>query len=256
MKTLSLLTGALLVGVVAAQEPVDPKPEAARSVAERMQDLQDLQQKAVADWRAQIAEAQKAAKEGAGVQKAMPMRPDFGAVAEKALAYAKDYAGTDDAIDFLMMVVNLDQTKAKPALETLLTSHIDSPKLASMGRMIPFLDRIVSPEFATEARGKLMKSKSIDVRGWALFATHQETIEKGDRDGDEYKDARAKLLAVADEVSDKGLASQIRSAIDDRELFGIGCTAPDIAGVDLDGVEFKLSDYKGKVIFLDFWGDW
>ena len=30
----------------------------------------------------------------------------------------------------------------------------------------------------------------------------------------------------------------------------------DIAGVDLDGVAFKLSDYKGKVIFLDFWGDW
>ena len=23
-----------------------------------------------------------------------------------------------------------------------------------------------------------------------------------------------------------------------------------------DGVEFKLSDYQGKVIFLDFWGDW
>ena len=41
-----------------------------------------------------------------------------------------------------------------------------------------------------------------------------------------------------------------------REQFGIGCTAPDIAGVDLDGVTFKLSDYKGKVIFLDFWGDW
>ena len=25
---------------------------------------------------------------------------------------------------------------------------------------------------------------------------------------------------------------------------------------DLDGVEFKLSDYRGKVVFLDFWGDW
>ena len=35
-----------------------------------------------------------------------------------------------------------------------------------------------------------------------------------------------------------------------------GDVAPDIVGVDLDGVEFKLSDYKGKVIFLDFWGDW
>ncbi|MFO1076423.1 MAG: hypothetical protein U1E73_01710 [Planctomycetota bacterium] len=32
--------------------------------------------------------------------------------------------------------------------------------------------------------------------------------------------------------------------------------AADIAGVDLDGVAFKLSDYKGKVVLLDFWGDW
>ena len=23
-----------------------------------------------------------------------------------------------------------------------------------------------------------------------------------------------------------------------------------------DGVKFKLSDYRGKVVVLDFWGDW
>ena len=33
-------------------------------------------------------------------------------------------------------------------------------------------------------------------------------------------------------------------------------SAPDIAGTDTDGVAFKLSDYSGKVILLDFWGDW
>jgi hypothetical protein len=40
------------------------------------------------------------------------------------------------------------------------------------------------------------------------------------------------------------------------EPFGKGTVAPDIEGVDLDGVAFKLSDYRGKVVFLDFWGDW
>ena len=29
-----------------------------------------------------------------------------------------------------------------------------------------------------------------------------------------------------------------------------------VFGVDLDGVAFKLSDYKGKIIMLDFWGNW
>ena len=27
-------------------------------------------------------------------------------------------------------------------------------------------------------------------------------------------------------------------------------------GEDLDGTPMKLSDYRGKVVVLDFWGDW
>ena len=38
--------------------------------------------------------------------------------------------------------------------------------------------------------------------------------------------------------------------------YEIGNLAPDIQGEDLDGVKFKLSDYRGKVVVLDFWGDW
>lgn len=32
--------------------------------------------------------------------------------------------------------------------------------------------------------------------------------------------------------------------------------APEITGEDVDGTEFKLSDYRGKVVVLDFWGFW
>ncbi len=35
-----------------------------------------------------------------------------------------------------------------------------------------------------------------------------------------------------------------------------GDLIPEITGTDLEGTEFKLSDYQGKVIMLDFWGDW
>ena len=40
------------------------------------------------------------------------------------------------------------------------------------------------------------------------------------------------------------------------ENLRIGMVAPDIVAKDLDGVEFKLSDYRGKVVVLDFWGNW
>jgi hypothetical protein len=40
-----------------------------------------------------------------------------------------------------------------------------------------------------------------------------------------------------------------------RDLV-VGKPVPDIEGEDLAGVKFKLSDYRGKVVLLDFWGNW
>ena len=36
----------------------------------------------------------------------------------------------------------------------------------------------------------------------------------------------------------------------------LGKPAPDITGEDIEGTSFKLSDYRGKVVMLDFWGNW
>jgi peroxiredoxin len=38
--------------------------------------------------------------------------------------------------------------------------------------------------------------------------------------------------------------------------FDIGNRAPEISGKDTNGKTFKLSEYKGKVVVLDFWGFW
>ena len=35
--------------------------------------------------------------------------------------------------------------------------------------------------------------------------------------------------------------------------LGVGKEVPEIEGKDQDGKEFKLSDYRGKVVLLDFW---
>jgi hypothetical protein len=41
-----------------------------------------------------------------------------------------------------------------------------------------------------------------------------------------------------------------------RFRTSVGSVAPEIEGPDLDGTTFKLSDYRGKVVMLDFWGHW
>ncbi|MBT4693868.1 MAG: redoxin domain-containing protein [Planctomycetaceae bacterium] len=66
---------------------------------------------------------------------------------------------------------------------------------------------------------------------------------------------------VVDEYAD---VSYLRGNLGDRAagaLFAtkniaIGKVAPEITAEDIDGVKFKLSDYRGKVVVLDFWGDW
>ena len=36
----------------------------------------------------------------------------------------------------------------------------------------------------------------------------------------------------------------------------VGKEAPDIEGEDQEGQKFKLSDYRGKVVLLDFWSEY
>lgn len=41
-----------------------------------------------------------------------------------------------------------------------------------------------------------------------------------------------------------------------QEALAVGKLAPEIVGADVDGKRFKLSEYRGKVVVLDFWGHW
>jgi hypothetical protein len=257
MRTAFVLAGTLLAALSAAQEPVDPKPEAPATAAERMEELEELLQKAIDDWQEASKKAKEEAKDGQPVD-AASTRPDFGPILAKADAYAAEFAGKDDAVQFLWFIVQngAEKDTRRGALDTLLTTHIESPELSVLGRALPYIGQIVDEEFAETAVARALESGNANLRGWALLAKHKGDIEEADRGGEQYALAKKTLLAAAEASDDKRLAKEIRSAIDLREKFGAGNVAPDIAGIDLDGVEFKLSDYKGKVVFLDFWGDW
>jgi hypothetical protein len=41
-----------------------------------------------------------------------------------------------------------------------------------------------------------------------------------------------------------------------KASLAVGMQAPEITGVDLNGKPMKLSDFRGQVVVLDFWGDW
>ena len=74
-------------------------------------------------------------------------------------------------------------------------------------------------------------------------------------------DAEKQLETAANEYADVALGRTTVGELARGELFelrylSIGKAAPEIEGEDLDGKPFKLSDYRGKVVVLDFWGNW
>lgn len=42
----------------------------------------------------------------------------------------------------------------------------------------------------------------------------------------------------------------------DKEAIQVGDSAPDFVLTDLNGNKIQLSDYRGKGVFLNFWGTW
>jgi hypothetical protein len=82
--------------------------------------------------------------------------------------------------------------------------------------------------------------------------------KKPPADADEwYKKAEAAFERVLKGYADVTLYSKAATAaLYELRNLAVGKTAPEIEGVDVDGVTFKLSDYRGKVVMLDFWGHW
>ena len=118
-------------------------------------------------------------------------------------------------------------------------------------------------------RTLLEKDKRREAQGVACVALGQSLKMQADADADKDPKAAAKLRAecealferAAKDYADVKLA--FRGTVGEKaktELYeihhlAIGLKAPDVAGEDQDGKKFKLSDYQGKVVLLDFWSE-
>jgi cytochrome oxidase Cu insertion factor (SCO1/SenC/PrrC family) len=72
--------------------------------------------------------------------------------------------------------------------------------------------------------------------------------------------AVAGALAGCTVTSDSALSTSKTTDEKDRTeetaVVEVGHKVPDIDGEDIDRKNLKLSDYRGKVVLLDFWGNW
>jgi hypothetical protein len=119
--------------------------------------------------------------------------------------------------------------------------------------MVEFYERVIreNKEKDVLARAKL-----------SLVTTLRRANEHGDleskpqkRPADEKRSTELFREIVAQHEGTDAAKSAARYLFEIEKLQ-VGMKAPDFAGNDVEGKTVRLSDFKGRVVYLDFWGFW
>ncbi len=247
------LAAATLPATLATQQEADA--EIAQSIT--YSELEKEYKEATLQWRADIS---KAREEGSYPPWDKDPKKDFFA---RFRAIAKDESAikADRGLAKLWCLQNIGDSgvnwkdpaavAGKLAID-LFQNYADQPWL----QQIPVSFRMLgwqSPKGAAKALGNMVEFAPTD---WLKVSCR---IQQATILADRLEDADA-ALAILDKVAKDfestritDDAAKLRRRIANLRIGGV---APEFSGKDVDGNTIKLSDYKGKVIFLDFWGFW
>ncbi len=195
-------------------------------------------------------------------------------IIDQVLQLTRDRSDANRDIRDLVWYINRVKGDARNRVYGELTSlHLNSDRLSLLAQE---LGRDLSPTAQTEGwlRELIEKSSSEKVKGIATFAlaTYLQNVnDKAQFNAEnEYLSNRTteqldteieSLLTICKEKfpdvsSDKSTLGKLATTKLLTFQVKVGKLAPEIEGKDLDDVAFKLSDYRGKVVVIDFWGDW
>jgi hypothetical protein len=219
-------------------------------------------------------------------------RPDAAAFRTRARAIVDEDPADAVALDAITwMITTLRGGKdTAELLDIVRAHHMKSDKLVPLARSLASDSSGPGAAFVEQ----LMKESPHDsVRGTACYSLAQARMRdldsarkmQGTKDEDDLaklekrygpeKSARFKALDIpaeqarieallertskefADVAYGKGtLGERANADLFEMRNLVVGKVAPDIEGQDLSGKSFRLADYRGKVVMLDFWGNW
>jgi hypothetical protein len=182
--------------------------------------------------------------------------------AHEYLAKFRDLAGrakgTDTAAKALQQVVRLGsqaqrRDDAAAALDTLVADHVESPAMEALAQELRYASYSLGFERVTGALRRIVeKSPHAKARAAASFSLAATLM--GRPGGAE--EAKTLFETLKKDYADTGFAKMADGYLFELENLQVGKVAPDFEAVDQDGKAFRLSDYRGKVVVLDFWGFW
>jgi hypothetical protein len=221
--------------------------------------FQEQEDKAYAEYDAAKTDEERAA--------AMKHRPG-----KEYLPELRDVAtsarGTDTAATAWLWVLQIapnagDLASAKQALDVLLAEHLQSEKLVELPGKLRYASDRAGADVVQSALKKLVDgSPHATVKASALYTQAGIALGESATKPDKLKEAKEIFSRLAVEFADvPTIRGSKYGAVAERNLFEldhlqVGMVAPEFEAVDENGVAFKLSDYRGKVVVVDFWGFW
>jgi hypothetical protein len=261
--------------VIASAVPADdPKPAQEKPpVGARIRTVIDEYQTA----RRKASEALEAAQTPGARQRALAMTPSAQKAADRlgklALEAADDPAA---AVALSWIVSHTSGKKAVQSLEKVVARHARNPLL---GEAFPDVVSIDSPRidvFLEDVRDHNPDRKAQAYANFSL-ARRRARQAQGAESPDQFQSKLREAIALYDRVaadfadvpvpeSDKSLgelAKLDRAALTSQkfernmgEAVALGSPAPETIGPTTEGTPIRLADFRGRVILLDFWGDW
>jgi peroxiredoxin len=189
------------------------------------------------------------------------------ATAAQLLQLARENPQTTAAYQSLVFALSLSgeivpPTAARPLMKEttglLLRDHLQEESLATVAMA---LLQVELPEGRSFLEQLGQKSPHRVVQGQACLALAISLSRIERLDARQQDQVVALLERVVGEFRDLPLGETTLGLIAEPLLFqqkflAVGREAPDIVGRDANGQEFKLSDYRGRVVMLDFFADW
>jgi hypothetical protein len=237
----------------ALDEPPDkPKPDKPQTPAEQYKALVEEINKA----RQAYSDAYRQAKTDEERQKVFTDKyPQPEKFAPRFLELAEKHASDAAAVDALAWIATNVRRGSEndKALDILFRDHLKNEKLGPVCGMLVYSP---GPNVENLLRKAMEQSPHHAVQGQASYALAQHLMRF--RKADEAEKLFEQVVAkYADVKRGQGsLADAAKADLFELRNLAIGKPAPDIEGEDIDGTKFKLSDYRGKVVVLDFWGHW
>ena len=286
---LAAAAAACLVSFASASPSPPDDAAAAKDVTESRKAFDSLKaeyDKAVKEFN----DLYRAAKDDAGRQEALAKRPKPEEWSPRFAAIAKEHAKDAAAANCLAWIVQNDRTPRTQAtaLEALLAGHLASPLIGNVCSSLQysqaanadaFLRAVLekSADRETQARACYTLAKVVSGRADLASRMRSDPSLRGNVEqwyGKDYADTLAKVdvPALGKESEDllervvakfgdvkwgrRTMAEQAKGDLNEIRNLTAGKVAPEVEGTDGDGKAFKLSDYRGKVVLLDFWGEW